>query len=122
MKKLFLVVTLLFVMSGAQASADEFVCKTEKHTIIVKNDGSLYRSWNQPKEISDKPDMEVKGGTASVQGAGPCVHREFHFKKGGVEFEIDTPAACTEKMPPKDAKGVLFVFVKDELKSQYWCH
>ena len=103
----------------------EFTCNTSKHKVIIDQasptDGFRYRSWNAPKKSDTKPDMEVKAGSKEVSGTGPCRSTEWVFKTGNVRFEVSNSVSCVEKEPPKGAIGSLSVFIKDELKSQFWC-
>ena len=101
-------------------------CKTSKHLVIVDETGSpgvfRYRSWNRPKPMTDKPDMEVASGSKGVEGTGPCRYTEFRFTKGNVAFVVNDDLACTgEEPPPIGSTGRLLVFIDDDLKSDYWC-
>lgn len=100
------------------------VCETAKHHIVLdtSNPNSIiYRSWNKPKALTEKPDMEVLNGKVVVEGSGKCQYKEFRFNKGKVEFVIDDNIACTEQQPPTGATGSLWVFVAGEMKNHYWC-
>ncbi len=33
-----------------------------------------YQVWNQPHRPSEKPDLQIVGGTHDVEGTGPCTH------------------------------------------------
>jgi len=102
-----------------------FICNTEKHRIIVaKQSGSVfrYRSWNLPKTVIDKPDMEIfQEKVLSREGSGACKHSQYTFNTGNAQFIIDNNLGCTETDPPKNAVGSLWIFVNGDMKNHYWC-
>lgn len=56
----------------------QFVCDTESYRIVVdiKSSGRLrYRSWNQPRAVTEKADTEIESGTESGEGTGGCARR-----------------------------------------------
>ena len=124
MNKLILLMCLMFSTS-LFAESIVFSCNTEKHTInIYKNADQktfTYKSWNKPKTTTEKPDMELKSSIYEVNGSGECRFEEYRFKTGKTEFAIDSNFRCTEKYPPKNAIGSLWVFINDDMKSHYWC-
>jgi hypothetical protein len=103
-----------------------FSCNTEKHTInIYKNSDQktyTYKSWNKPKEISEKPDMElISSSYEKVAGSN-----YFKFKTGKTEFEVTDQWLHLSKgeVPPEsasNASGDLYVRVNGNLKSHYYC-
>ena len=106
------------------AETDVFRCVTVKHIIIISEPikGTYhYRSWNKPKAISDKPDMDLKSKEVSVEGTGACRHTEYSFKTGKVEFSLDDDVSCIEGNPPANAVGNLNILVNGELKNHYYC-
>jgi hypothetical protein len=107
------------------ANAQVFVCNTDKHTIHiyqVDKNSFEYKSWNKPKSIDSTPDMDVISNEPGViDGTGICRATTYIFKKGNVRFEVDNNSNCVEGNPPKSAVGNLNVFIKNELKSHYWC-
>lgn len=108
----------------AVAVKTEFTCNTGKHIVIIDEpsvNSYRYRSWNLPKKIDAKPDLEVKAGTWVTEGKGVCRYQEWTFKTGNVELLVSDNVKCVEGHPPQNAIGSLHVLVKDELKNQYWC-
>ena len=131
MKKQFtfsLICCLIGTVSlSANAQTTVFTCSTEKHNIQVsKVDTNTYqyKSWNKPKSIKDKPDMDLK--TSTIDSVGSC-QKYYKFKTGNVEFEVTNQWSCLGKgeSPPESAKGAtgdLYVRIKGELKSHYYCY
>ena len=116
----FLIVKAIISFSSEVA----FTCNTDKHTIVIEKLDAVnfrYRSWNKPKTMQEKPDMDLKSNDASVVGTGPCRHNEYNFKTGKVVFSIDDDLQCVEGKPPQNAIGNLNVYINDELKSHYFC-
>ena len=111
----------------AQTESEVFKCVTEKHTIVISEPAKgtyHYRSWNKPKAVSDKPDMDLK--STSLETSGDC-QRYYKFKTGKVEFEVTNQWSCMGKgeYPPASAEGAtgdLYVKVGGELKNHYYCY
>lgn len=60
------------------------VCETPKHRIIIdliSAEQSRYRSWNLPRALTEKPDLELKGQRTS-EGTGACQHPQHVFESG----------------------------------------
>lgn len=121
-KSIFLLALVIPTIVNAN---NVFVCNTAKHTIHINQLDSItyqYNSWNKPKSIKDKPDMDItQKNVLSVEGTGVCRYSMYTFKKGDVVFEITDGLGCTEETPPNNATGSLNVYIKEELKSHYWC-
>lgn len=102
-----------------------FICNTEKHRIIVAKQAEnvyRYRSWNLPKTLTDKPDMELlQEKVLTTEGSGTCKHSQYTFNTGNAQFIIDNNLGCTETDPPKNAVGSLWIFVNGDMKNHYWC-
>ena len=112
------------VSAYGQSESAIFKCVTEKHTIVISEPAKgtyHYRSWNKPKAVSDKPDMDLKSKEVSVEGSGVCRHTEYSFKTGKVEFSLDDNVTCLEGNTPDNIVGNLNVLVNDELKNHYYC-
>ena len=111
----------------ADTEIELFKCATEKHTIVISEPSKgtyRYRSWNKPKAISDKPDMDLK--STSLETSGSC-QRYYKFKTGKVEFEVTNQWSCMEKggNPPAGAEGAtgdVYVRIGGELKSHFYCY
>lgn len=82
-------------------------CSTTKHKIIVgeNNNGVVtYRSWNKPKNMTEKADVQVSSKSAiQVEGTGPCRHTMMTFRIGKYEYALDDLKGCLESDPPKGA-------------------
>lgn len=102
-----------FASSAWSAGGVLLNCKTDKHQIIVDEGPSgvvRYRSWNKPRAITEKPDVQVASKSAvSVEGTGPCRHQVMSFRLGKYEYQIDDLKGCSEGEPPKGAVAQLFV-------------
>jgi len=124
LNKLLILGALLLICMNAQGQTPEFICKTEKHTIQIDKigvDTYKYRSWNRPKTIDSKPDMELTSKDVSISGTGVCRHTDYSFKTGKVEFLVDNNINCVEGKPPLNAIGNLRVFIGDVEKNHYYC-
>jgi hypothetical protein len=125
-KNTLLIASLLFSIN-VNAQKIAFSCNTEKHTILIfqiDSDSYQYRSWNKPKPMSDKPDMDLK--SKNIDSVGSC-QRYYKFKTGKVEFEVTNQWSCLGKgeTPPEAAKGAigdLYVRSSGEVKSHYYCY
>lgn len=113
----------LFMFSNNGFAEQKFVCKTEKHTVVISlvSDVYQYVAWNKPKSIKEKPDMVVSNGKETIEGTGPCTNTLWTFTKGNVQYVVSTPAACTESQSPPNATGTLDVLINEELKKSWWC-
>ena len=107
-------------------NAQIFVCNTEKHIIHIyqldKNNFE-YKSWNKPKAIVEKPDMNLKSN--NIEAVGSC-QKYYKFRTGSTEFEVTNQWSCLSKgeIPPMEAKGAtgdLYVRIKGDIKSHYYC-
>ena len=101
----------------------EINCRTKKHTIQIDNfhDSYRYKSWNLPKLLSDKPDMEVNKGTFDYEGTGFCRSRIWKFTKGSVQFVIDDGTNCVETEPPVGTVAYVSVLINGVQRSLYFC-
>ena len=112
-------------VAAATAGGDSMTCDTTKHQIVVDRDPVTklvrYRSWNRPKEKTEKPDMEAKPGEVVVAGTGDCRSTTYRFTVGNARFELTDSVNCGEARPPENAVGQLGVYIKNELRSEYWC-
>lgn len=123
-KLLSLGVPLILICASSQAQMSEFLCKTEKHTIQIDKIGAetyKYRSWNKPKTLDSKPDMELTSKNVTTSGTGECRHTDYRFKTGKVEFLVDNDINCVEGRPPANAIGNLRVSINGDEKSHYYC-
>jgi len=127
MKKLILFVASLLFGTNTIAQTILFSCNAEKHMVLISQadpNTYLYRSWNKPKPITDKPDMELK--SSNMESVGSC-QRYYKFKSGKFEFEVTNQWSCQGpgEIPPtaaKDAIGDLYVKSGGELKAHYYCY
>ena len=127
--RLILTTAFAFVATNAVAQTPEFLCKTSKHTIIIdqptKAGSFRYRSWNLPKGTDAKPDMELVSASIETIGAGSkCPQHYYKFKTGDAEFEVTDQWLCPNGTPPESARnatGDLYVRIKGQLKSHYYC-
>jgi len=122
-----LVFAVIITISSICAAVEQtpiFSCKTEKHTIQIDKigvDTYKYRSWNNPKTVNEKPDMELSTKDVSVVGTGACRHNEYRFKTGKVEYLLDDDTKCLEGKPPAKITGNLSILLDDKLKNHFYC-
>ena len=127
MRKLFQIIALcMFAFSAYSAvpvSNLVINCRTDKHTIQIDKfqESYRYKSWNLPKSLLEKPDMEVSNGTLEVEGTGACSSQIWTFTKGAVKFVMDNGIACLEKAPPVGTVANLVVLIKGEEKTRLFC-
>ncbi len=122
-KNLMISVALLALTVSAVAVADGLTCRTQKRTVVVDLDSTgqpRYRVWNQPHRQSEKPDVQIVGGTHDFEGTGPCTHAIWSFRKGNTQYTV-SGLGCTEATSPAGATGQLSVFVDDQFKQSWWC-
>jgi len=111
----------------AKAASNEpeiqFQCETKKHQIIIDylpNKSYRYRSWNKPKSVNEKPNMELSDPKAyEPQGHGICGYDMWVFTTGDTKFRIDGAGGCGESTEP--SKGYLQVLINDEEKLSLPC-
>lgn len=104
--------------------ATEFICRAEKHRVIVDHgpSGKLrYRSWNKPRSLVEKPDLEISDGKEKTEGSGACVYAIWEFSSGSANFSVSQLGACDPGVP-NDAIGSLEVSVTGSQPIQWWCH
>ena len=77
------------------------VCKSEKFLIRIDDinghDSLRYISWGKGKQISDKPDLILFGGTYEFQGTQGGI--TYTFKSGEWEYVIDEVWICEDDRP-----------------------
>ncbi len=101
----------------------QFVCETEEHRVVIDADASgklRYRSWNQPRAITDKPDVEITSGKLSFEGSDPCTHAIWTFQKGKTQFSL-SELGCTDGSEPKGSTGELTTSIDSNLQETSWC-
>ena len=101
-----------------------YTCETKAHRISIEdlNNGKYrYRSWDKPKELSEKPDIEISDGTLHFEGTGVCSYGVYSFRNGNAEYTIDQGLGCTDGSEPKNATGDLHVTVAGKDVTQAWC-
>ncbi|QXW31446.1 hypothetical protein KXJ75_11025 [Aeromonas sanarellii] len=105
----------------------EFSCETAKHRILIDstdNKSYRYRSWNKPKAISEKPDVELTDQRAwRPQGSGACSYTAWDFSRGNVNYLVFEPGGCGEAPAsgePED-HGELVVMIDDVEKLRLRC-
>ncbi|WP_368229503.1 hypothetical protein [Aeromonas sp. R10-1] len=91
-----------------------YQCETKKHMILIDsmpNNLYRYRSWNKPRKITEKPDVEIKDPKAwRPQGTGACSYTLWDFSRGNISYQIDEGSPCGEQSIP-DKKGSVRVYI-----------
>ena len=106
MKNILLSTLIFWALTCHANEALEFSCNTSKHHFYItredRGDGVRYRSWNKPKLPTSSPDMDITHGASLSFGMGPCIHTDYQFKSGNIEYVVDDNVLCVEKSPPKN--------------------
>jgi hypothetical protein len=107
-----------------------FACKTDRQIIGMfghKDSCSglgefAYRSWNQPKTMQDKPDVDlINNDSIVLEGSGPCRHWVGNFETGNVKYYLSEIGCTGESEPPDGAIGEIVVEIDDQEKLRKWC-
>lgn len=104
----------------------EFVCRAENHRVVIDADTTgkvRYRSWNRPRALTDKPDLELPSGTSDFMGRGACAYRIWSFRSGVTEYTVEELGCFpNSNRPPTGATGELSVAIGGVRKSVWWCY
>jgi hypothetical protein len=60
----------------------EFTCGAKLQRLLVDSEGTgklRLRAWERPRSVSDKPDFEIAGGEAGVEGTASCASSQLDF-------------------------------------------
>lgn len=95
------------------------VCETPKHRIIIEQTGeeqSRYRSWNLPRALTEKPDLEMSG-VSSYEGTGECRHPVHTFERGDTRIVVSAGGCREDEWPEND----VVVEVKGKVAGEWGC-
>jgi hypothetical protein len=101
----------------------QFVCDAADRRIVIDTDASKrvrYRAWNQPRAVTDKPDIELISGTVLFDGSGLCVYPIWTFTKGTSKFMVRR-VGCTDGSEPKGTTGEFEISLGDTVQQRSWC-
>ena len=105
----------------------EFTCKTEKHTIIItkaKDNNYQYKSWNKPKLITEKADIELISSELDTTGGS----NKYTFKTGKTEYSVSDQWSRSiddesrGEGGRRGATGDLWISINGKVKSHYYCY
>jgi len=103
----------------------EFVCRTERHRILIDSDAEglpRYRSWNIPRSIIEKSDLEIAKGHKEIEGTDGCTHVVWAFKNDTTTYTVEELGCFPDtNQPPEGARGVLEVMAADKPETSSWC-
>ena len=104
----------------------EFVCETGQHRIIVDLGAAgapRYREWDKPRSLTEKPSVEIPGGSMEWEGTGPCSHSRWAFTSATTQYAIEELGRCYSDSdpPPKGAKGSLDVTANGKPHANWRC-
>jgi hypothetical protein len=104
-----------------------YICQTQTHRIVVDRvaGGVLrYRSWNKPRSITERPDLEIRKGEGTFEGTDVCAFPVYTFKNGTTVYRVDGDLGCWghAEGAPEDATGRLEVTVADNKTTNRWCY
>ena len=119
-----LVVATLSLAIPVSQAAVVYQCVTEKHVIHISDaEGGAFRyqSWNRPRAISEKPDMDLTSKVVEVvQGSS-----YWKFNTGRTEFQVsDQWRRAKDGERPSGAQGAtgdLWVRINGQLKLHLYC-
>lgn len=101
-------------------------CVTGEWKVLVdsnKKTAVRYRAWKNTRSLFESPDVEIASGKESVEGTGPCAHREWSFQTSSMEVHLEEPGCYGEVAPPSNAQARLTVKVFEEPKEKSsWCY
>jgi hypothetical protein len=96
------------------------VCESKKYLVRIDDinghDSLRYISWGKGKQISDKPDLVLYGGTSEFQGEQGGV--VYTFKSGEWSYIIDKVDMCEK---PEDCGLFLRILDNDKEVDSYKC-
>ncbi len=135
MKKCFgiLIICLGVFSKAVMADSDEDIreiLQTSKHHIEILADGNdtyTYRVWNKPKQVGQgQPDLEIPDGTMWGRISATDIEcmkgaKGYDFTLKNVEIHI-TMDGCPKKGQPRNATGVLDVFINGRQRSSFWVY
>lgn len=100
-----------------------FVCDAAAHRVVVDTvaDALRYRSWNRPKSLTEKPDLEIVGGIATMSGTTPCTASTWTFARGETQYAIEE-VGCGEGGDDGSAIAELIVTSSDRQIASWWCY
>lgn len=97
-----------------------FTCGAKLQRLLVEADSSgqlRLRAWERPHSATGKPDLEIAGGVADVEGTSSCASRQWTFRKGETVYAV-SQRGCMDG--PEAAIGQLEV-VQGGKKETWWC-
>ena len=80
-----------------------------------------YRSWNQPKTMQDKPDVDLINDSIGLLGSGSCRHYVGIFETGNIKYNLSEIGCTGESEPPDGAIGEIVVEIDNVEKLRKWC-
>jgi len=114
--------TINLASSESAGAGVDFVCRTEKHRILIDHIASAdlrYRVWNRPRALAEKPDLEIAAGKKDVEGTGPCAHAIWTFTNGATTYSIDETGCAPST---EGVKGRLTVSTGGKQQAQWPCY
>ena len=105
----------------------EYVCQTETHRIAIETlTGRTlrYRSWNKPRSVAERPDLEILKGDGTFEGTNVCAYPVYTFRSGTAVYRVAGGLGCwgDAEGAPKEATGQLEVTVADKQPISSWCY
>lgn len=100
--------------------AIEFTCGAKLQRLLVDSEGGgnlRLRVWDRPRSVSDKPDLELTGGEADVQGTSSCASGQWTFRNEATSFVL-RQRTCLDG--PDAAIGIVEV-TRGDASEQWWC-
>jgi hypothetical protein len=104
-----------------------YICKTETHRIVVDTvagGGLRYRSWNEPRPVTDTPDLEIARVEGNFEGTQACAAPIYTFKNSKATYQLEGGLGCWGDSDghSKGATGRLQVTVPRKPTIEAWCY
>ncbi len=109
-----------------KAAKLEFVCRTENHRIMIDSESAnilRYRAWNNPRSVTDHPDIEIAKGNMEIEGTDGCSHAVWTFKNDATTYTVEEVGCFPDSnQPPEGSRGMVIVKETNKSELSEWCY
>ncbi|HEY9842248.1 MAG TPA: hypothetical protein V6D23_17420 [Candidatus Obscuribacterales bacterium] len=101
----------------------DFVCETAYHRIVIDTvkDTQRYRSWNKPRSLTARPDVEIGAGSLDWQGTGVCAYSNWSFRSGTAGYVVHEASPCGSGDETVASRGSLDVVLNGKTVQTLLC-